>query len=109
MNETTLMLEIGSEALNELTSDEKSAILSAYSDSQVMLASMKVFKLLARKYQPNYRMGRMYENLGKKFEKYDQLYKEYTKFVRAGKLANTDFEGQKPIERDKFLQTHEDL
>ena len=106
------MLEVGSEALSELSSDEKSAILAAYTDAQVMLASMKVFKLLARKYKPNYRMGRMYENLGKKFETYDRLYKEYARNVRAGKLAKTDFDEQKVIKGDKFLQTqtnYEDL
>lgn len=102
------MLEVGSEALNELSLDEKIGILSKYTDSQVMLASMKVFKLLARKFQPNYRMGRMYENLGRKFEVYDQLYKEYARNVRAGKLAKTDFDQQKVIKKDKFLQTQTD-
>lgn len=102
------MLEVGSEALAELTLDEKIGILSKYTDAQVILAAMKTFKLLARKYKPNYKMGRMYENLGQKFEKYDQLYKEYTKFVRAGKNANTNYSSTKVLDGEKFLDTQTD-
>lgn len=109
MNESTLLLEVGSEALNDLTAAEKGAILNKYSETQVKLAGMKVFGLLTRKFQPNYRMGRLYESLSQKYEMYYKLYRHYAATVSAGKLGHTDLDDKKVIENDKFLDTHKDL
>ena len=87
MDELTLILEVGSEALDELSDTEKTAILSNYDDDEVKYAGMKVFDILRKKFLPTYRMGRMYEDLSAKFEKYDRLYKEYCSIVSAGSLA----------------------
>jgi len=109
MDETTLLLEVGAEALDELSTTEKNAILMRYSNSQVKFAGMKVFDILRKKFMPNYKMGRMYESLSQKFEKYEKLYVQYAKTVRAGKLGNTDFGDKKVLESDKFQQTHNKL
>lgn len=87
MEELTLVLEVGSEALDELSTTEKNAVLAAYTDAQVKFAGMKVFDILRKKFLPTYRMGRMYEDLSAKFEKYDRLYKEYCATVAAGELG----------------------
>lgn len=109
MNESTLLLEVGSEALDDLTAGEKGAVLNRYTDSQVKLAGMKVFGLLVRKFQPNYRMGRMYETLSQKYEMYYKLHRHYAATVSAGKLGHTDLDDKKVIENDKFLDTHKDF
>lgn len=87
MTETELILEVGSEAVDELSTTEKNAILSTYTDAQAKYAGLATFDLLRKKFLPTYRMGRMYEALSDKFEKYDRLYKEYCSVVKAGKLG----------------------
>ena len=87
MDELTLTMEVGSEAVEELSSTEKTAILASYTNAQVKFAGMKVFDLLRKKFLPTYRMGRMYEDLSSKFEKYESLYREYCQTMNAGKLG----------------------
>lgn len=87
MDEVNLMMEVGSDALDELSSTEKSVLLNKYSNGDESIAAMHVFKLLSRKFKPTYRMGRMYEALSDKYEHYQKLYEHYAKSVNAGKLA----------------------
>lgn len=88
MQETILILEVGADPLADLSAAEKSAILAKYTDEQVRHAAIKVFDLLRKKYKANYRMGRMYENLGDKYKYYDQLYHEYLSNTGAGRNAS---------------------
>ena len=87
MDELNLVLEVGSEAIDELSSTEKSAILSKYSNGQEALAGLKVFGILMKKFKPTYRIGRMYEELSAKYERYRDLYNLYATSVNAGKVA----------------------
>ena len=87
MDESTLLLEVGSGALDDLTTDEKTAILARYTNAQVKYAGMKTFEVLSKKFQPNYRMGRMYEDLSDKFEAYRKIYRSYVRNIGSGKLA----------------------
>lgn len=105
MDESNLLFEIGSVALNDLNADEKSALLSSYSNGQETLAGMKSFNLLRKKFQSNYRMGKMYEDLSQKYEAYDKIYKEYVRNVRGGRLPDgySDKE-HKDIDRYKFVE-----
>lgn len=89
MNEALLILEIGEEPLAELTPAEKTAILTAFTDTQVRPAAIKVFDLLRKKYKANYRMGRMYENLSDKYSYYEKLYHEYLSNTGAGRNASS--------------------
>lgn len=100
MDEITLTLEVGSEAIDELSTTEKNSILATYSNEQVKYAALKVFDILRKKFLPTYRMGRMYEDLSAKFEKYDKLYKEYCSVVGAGKHGTITTEND--IERWKW-------
>ncbi len=104
MDSSVLLLEIGSVALADLSSDELSAILAAYTNAQVRLAGMKTFELLRKKYQPTYRMGRTYEELSKKYEWYDKIYKEYASSTDAG-ISETDVDADdiETIDRYKFM------
>lgn len=104
MLESTLLLEVGSEALAELSSDEKTAILAKYTDTQAALAGMRVFDVLRKKFQPNLKMGRMYEDLATKFRFYDEMYKQYARAVKAGRLGRTDFSSQRSIDRYKWVK-----
>jgi len=77
--------------------------LCKFLDSQIKLAGMFVFNLLRKKYRPSYRMGSMYENDSAKFEKYNELFKEYAQSVSAGKLAvETNTQTTYEIERYKW-------
>lgn len=111
MDESTLLLEVGSEALSDLTSAEKAAVLAAYTNAQVVYAGMKVFELLSKKFKPTYRAGKMYRQLSDKYERYVQIYKNYCRNVSAGKLgkdvdADTTYE-EVEMDRYKFLKdTH---
>jgi len=87
MDEVNLMLETGSDALDELSSTEKNAILAKYDNGEESIAALHVFKLLMRKFKPTYRMGRMYEALSDKYVAYRDIYNHYAKTVRAGSLA----------------------
>lgn len=103
ITDAQLKLEVGSEAYNELTSDEVSSLLSAYDNAR--LAGMKTFELLMKKFQPTYRMGRMYEKLSEKFEHYWKIYNWYAQSMGSGKLANEDLGNERNVERYKFLET----
>jgi hypothetical protein len=48
---------------------------------------MKVFGLLAKKFQPNYRMGKMYEDLSQKYEAYQRIYNMYCRNMCAGRTT----------------------
>lgn len=102
MDSNVLLLEIGSVALGDLSEIEKDAILALYTNAEVRLAGMKTFELLRKKFQPNYRMGRTYEDLSRKYEWYDQLYKEYASSTAAGELGSDDFTDVETIDRYKF-------
>ena len=106
IDKDTLLLEVGQEALDELSADELNAVTRTYSSGQVKMAGMKVFELLMKKFQPNYRMGRMYESLSQKFEAYKDIYFQYARSVGAGKLAS-DTGDERNIQRYDFLEeTH---
>lgn len=102
MDEVNLMLETGKDALDELSPEEKIAILGKYSNGQEPLAAMHVFKLLMRKYRPTYRMGRMYEALSDKYERYADLYNHYARVVAAGRLGHAPDPDVPRVEREKW-------
>lgn len=104
MEEQTLLLEVGSEALSDLTTDEKNAILGKYSEDEVRIAGMKVFYILMRKFQADYRMGRMYEDLSQKYEAYRRIYNWYAKTVSAGRVTSDPAEENYVVERYKFVK-----
>lgn len=104
MEESVLLLEVGSEALDELSSDEKDAILARYTDAQASVAGMKVFGLLMKKYQPNYRMGKMYENLSDKYEAYRKIYLDYCRNINAGRSKASTGEQDYPLRKDKYTR-----
>ncbi|HID30659.1 MAG TPA: hypothetical protein EYP19_11725 [Desulfobacterales bacterium] len=108
MTEQELLLEVGSEAYNDLTTDEITAICTTYASSQKALGGMKAFELLMKKFQPTYRMGRMYKALSDKYEAYRCIYVWYTQHVDAGRLGVTeDLEDRRPVERYKWIEpTH---
>ena len=87
LTELDLMLEVGSDALDDLSSTEKTAILSRYESGQETLAALKVFSILMKKFKPTYRMGKMYEELSAKYERYRDLYNLYAKMVNAGRIG----------------------
>ena len=79
-----LKMEIGSEAYAELYSEEVIHICQKYDSDEILLAGQKAFEILYKKFQPNYRMGRMYENLSDKFQAYKEIYDRYARSVNAG-------------------------
>jgi len=83
-----LLLEIGSEALSELTDKEIDAICQRYSN--VRQAGMRAFELLMRKYRPSYRMGRMYVRESEKFEFYRREYERLASMLGAGAVGQED-------------------
>jgi hypothetical protein len=99
MQKTTLLLEVGEEAMNELSDNEQGLILNLYDDSEARVAAMRVFDILRKKFKPSYRMGSFYEDRAAKYRAYDNLYKEYASSVGAGKLgaAITDVEIEVPV------------
>lgn len=103
MQESNLLLEVGAQAISDLSSDEKTAILARYSDGEEKMAGMKVFSVLMKKYRANYRMGRMYESLSQKYEAYRILYYEYAQSVKAGKTSSDPDNEFFEIERSKFI------
>lgn len=104
MQEANLLLEVGTQALNDLSVDEKDAILLKYSDGEEKLAGMRIFSILMKKFKSDYRMGRMYEDLSQKYETYRRLYYEYAHSVKAGKLSvDPDTQDRSDVERYKFV------
>lgn len=102
MTEAAIVLEIGQVPWGELTPMEQELIMLKYTDEQVGLAAMKVFDLLRKKYQPNYKMGKMYEELSAKYEYYNRVYLGYCQSVHAGRLAHSDFDKALLLNGDKF-------
>ena len=101
MTEAIIILEVTESAWAELSTAEKAGILAKYGDTQVFLCAMKVFDLLRKKFQPNYRMGKMYENLSEKYIFFDRLYKEYCQKVNAG-YTSPAAANYEPIDVDRF-------
>ena len=97
-----LKLEIGAAAFEDLTDDEVAIILKNYSSDTIRLAGMKAFEILSKKFQPNYRMGRLYEELGSKYEYYQRMYDRYARMVRAGSVPNVDTTGKYQLDRNKW-------
>lgn len=105
MQESNLLLEVGAQALSDLSASEKSAILAKYEDGQEKIAGMKVFNILSKKFQSDYRMGRMYEDLSQKYEAYRQLYREYAQAVKAGRFGiDPSTKTTYSVDRQKFLK-----
>lgn len=99
-----LVLEIGEEAFDELSTREKNAIAAKYTLTQTRLAGLHVFQLLMKKFKPHYRMGKTYEALGDKFTRYREIYNWYCQTVQAGKITATDtqLDAVETIDKDKF-------
>lgn len=104
MQEGTLLILIGEVPLSELSAAEKAAILNTFDESQIGEATLRVFDLLRKKFQPNYRMGKMYEELSQKYEFYNRLYNQCAQTVRAGKLGHTNFTEQITLNGNKFRE-----
>ena len=77
-----LKLEIGSEAFNNLTSDEVNAICSNV--DSVVFGAMKAFELLWKKFKPTYRLGKMYKAESDRYKAYYEMFCWYTRQVKAG-------------------------
>ena len=101
MNESNLLLEVGAQALKDLSADEKQGILNKYQDGQEALAGLHVFSLLMKNYKANYRMGRMYVYESQKYETYRDIYREYARSVNAGRRGALGIGST--LEKDKFL------
>ncbi len=84
LTEDQILLEVGSEVLDELTDKEKTSILNKYSSGEEKLAAMKVFYLAALKYKPTYKMGSAYEELSSKYKRYWDIYCHLAKSLSAG-------------------------
>ena len=82
------MLEIGSEAYNNLTSDEATAICSNV--DSVAYGAMKAFELLWKKFKPTYRLGKMYKKESDRYEAYYRMFCWYTRQIKAGYCNTTD-------------------
>ena len=109
MQESNLLLEVGAQALNDLSADEKIAILARYDDGQEKIAGMKVFSILMKKFKSDYRMGRLYEDRSQKYEAYRQIYREYCQMVSAGKLSvDPATQDRWDVERYKFVKHSRD-
>jgi hypothetical protein len=109
LTETQLKLIIGSEALLELDSDEKAAILAKYSVGQEAACELFTFGLLAKKFRPSYRMGSTFEAESDKFRYYNERYLYLSKSAGAGALGLSAQEsGHQPdrndIERQKWVE-----
>lgn len=84
LSEDAIILEVGSEALDELTAKEKATILAKYSAGQEKIAAMKIFYLLALKFKPSYKMGTAFEDLSAKYRKYWDIYCHLSSTLNAG-------------------------
>jgi hypothetical protein len=84
ITEDDLMLEVGSEVLDELTIKEKATILAKYSLGTIKIAAMKVFYVAAMKFKPSYKMGSTFEDLAAKYRKYWDMYCFLAKSLKAG-------------------------
>ena len=101
---TDLMLEIGSEAYKDLTTDEINAIIGRYDISQIRLAGMKAFELLTKKFKPTYRMGKTYKALSDKYQAYRKVYEWYCNVVGAGRNTGPETTTIRPLSRYKWRE-----
>ena len=90
LTENQILLEVGSDALDELTEKEKATILAKYSAGQEKVAAMKIFYLLALKFKPSYKMGSTFEDLSAKYKKYWDIYCHLAKSLNAGVITGGD-------------------
>ena len=101
MNSDELLLEIGSEAYEDLKPAERTALMNKYTAAQTRLAGLHAFQLLMKKFQATYRMGKTYENLSEKFVAYRNIYNWYCQTVSAGTIATITIDNE--VDREKFL------
>lgn len=84
LTKTDILLEVGSEVLDELTETELSTILSTYSTGEEKIAAMKIFYLAALKFKPSYKMGSAFEDLSTKYKRYWDIYCHLARSLNAG-------------------------
>lgn len=82
ISSSKLLLEIGSEAYERLTPTEISAI--CMNANSVLEGAMKAFELLWKKYEPTYKMGKMYIRESDRYETYRRIHNWYCQKIRAG-------------------------
>ncbi len=109
MTQAELTLEVGSEAIKDLSSEELAAILAAYTAAQAPYAGLKVFDILRKKFRASYKMGSTYEALSDKFRQYNEIYNQYARTVGAGRIGthsldedSTEAALRNDIQRQKF-------
>ena len=104
MTEAELILEVGSTAVEDLTTAEKAAILATFSAAQARLAGMATFDLLKKKFKPSYKMGKAYIAESDRYEKYQALYNEYAMSTNAGRVTgdSDSRDDYKNLDRWKF-------
>jgi hypothetical protein len=100
MDHDNLLLEVGAQAINDLSADELYLILDKYANGQETLAGIHVFNLLTKKFKGNWRMGRMYRHDSQKYEAYRQVQREYARSLNAGRSKGTTVPDDSL--RDKF-------
>jgi len=101
MTEAIIILEITEDVWAELSAAEQAGLLTKYGDTQVLLCAKHVFDLLRKKFKPNYRMGKMYEDLAEKYKFYDRMFKEYCQRVNAG-YTSTAPDDYTPMDTERF-------
>jgi len=77
-----LKVEIGEEAFNELSDDEKDYALEQ--NDEVSICALKAFEILMKKFRPAYKMGKFYCDDASKFSVYERMYKMYSSQFSAG-------------------------
>ena len=77
-----LLVEIGSEAYDGLTSQEVLAICQSVNDA--VNGGMKAFEILWKKFNPTYKMGKMYVRDSDRYEAYRRIHAWYCQKVNAG-------------------------
>jgi hypothetical protein len=85
MTSTDVIVEVGSDAWGKLTTDEQDAILAS-SDSNVLVAGLRVFDLLRKKFKPSYKLGKIYQAESDRYEAYHRIYCEYARKLNAGRI-----------------------
>ena len=99
MTQDDLKMEIGSEAYSDLSDEEVAFIVNNYDD--VKLAAMKSFEILWKKFQPTYRLGRLYEASSDKYLNYRSLYVHYSNMLGVGRSTSAIM--NVVVRRGKFL------
>ena len=100
MDYDRLLLEVGAQAIKDLSTDELYLLLDKYENGQETLAGIHVFNILTKKFKGNWRMGRMYRHDSQKYEAYRQVQREYARSLNAGRSGGTPTPDQSL--RDKF-------